>query len=71
MSGNVFTYDTHNCLVVMPDDPTKSIILEGLDGYIVAASEDTLMICRRKNEERVFKFASDVELKKLIDNKRN
>ena len=71
VSGNVFTYDTHNCLVVMPDDPTKSIILEGLDGYIVAASEDTLMICRRKNEDRVFKFASDVELKKLIDNKRN
>lgn len=66
---NVFTYDSHNCIVAMPDDHTKTIILEGLDGYIVAADENTLMVCRRKNEEMVFKFSSDVELKKLIDNK--
>ena len=65
-SGNVFTYDTRNCLVVMPNDPSKTIILEGLDGYIVAASGDTLMICRRQSEDMVFKFASDVELRKVI-----
>ncbi len=67
--ADVFTYDTHNCLVIMPDDQSKTVVLDGLDGYIVAASEDTLMICRRKNEEQVFRFASDVELKKLIDKK--
>ena len=66
---NVFAYDTHNCIVAMPDDRDKTIVLEGLDGYIVAADENTLMVCRRKNEELVFKFASDVELKKLIDKK--
>ena len=64
---NVFTYDTSNCLVVMPNDCGKTVVLEGLDGYIVAASTDTLMICRRQSEEMVFKFASDVELKKIID----
>ena len=32
-------------------------------------NDDTIMVCRRKNEEMVFRFASDVELKKLIDNK--
>ena len=64
---NVFTYDTKNCLVVMPNDCGKTVVLEGLDGYIIAASEDTLMICRRTSEEQVFRFASDVELKKLID----
>lgn len=69
VSGNVFTYDTHNCLVVMPNDSDKTVVLEGLDGYIVAASDDTLMVCRRNHEEQVFRFASDVELKKLIDNK--
>ncbi|MCR5444533.1 MAG: mannose-1-phosphate guanylyltransferase [Bacteroidales bacterium] len=68
--GDVFTYDTRNCLVVTPADQDKTIVLEGLDGYIVAASEDTLMICRRKSEEMVFRFASDVELKKLIDKKK-
>jgi mannose-1-phosphate guanylyltransferase len=69
LGGNVFTYDTRNCLVVMPNEEDKTVVLEGLDGYIVAASSDTLMVCRRKNEEQIVKFASDVELKKLIDNK--
>ena len=53
----------------MPDDPSKTIVIDGLDGYIVAASDDTLMICRRKSEEQTFRFASDVALKKLIDKK--
>lgn len=69
VSGNVFTYDTYNTLVAMPSDCDKTVVLEGLDGYIVAANKDTLMVCRRKNEELVFRFASDVELKKLIDKK--
>lgn len=69
LSGNVFTYDSSNCLVVTPNDNSKTVVLEGLDGYIVAASNDTLMVCRREHEEMVFKFASDVELKKLIDKK--
>jgi mannose-1-phosphate guanylyltransferase len=69
LCGNVFTYDTRNSLVVMPDDCTKTVVLEGLDGYIVAANENTLMVCRRKSEEQVFRFANDVELKKLIDKK--
>ncbi|MBP5677642.1 MAG: mannose-1-phosphate guanylyltransferase [Bacteroidales bacterium] len=66
--GNVFTYDTRNCLIAMPNDKSKTVVLEGLDGYIVAANEDTLMICRRKNEEMIFRFSNDVELKRLIDN---
>ena len=69
IGGNVFTYDTSNTLVVIPNEPDKTVVLEGLDGYIVAASKDTLMICRRKSEDKIFRFASDVELKKLIDKK--
>jgi mannose-1-phosphate guanylyltransferase len=65
--GNAFTYNSHNNLVLISED--KNVILEGLDGYIVAAGADTLMICRRKNEDMVFRFSSDVELKKLIDKK--
>ena len=65
--ASVFTYDTLNTLIVMPEDADKTVVIEGLDGYIVAASKDTLMVCRRKNEEQIFRFASDVELKKLLD----
>jgi mannose-1-phosphate guanylyltransferase len=67
MGANLFAYDTRNCMVMMPEG--KTVVLEGLDGYIVAGNDDTLMVCRRKNEAKVVKFASDVELKKLIDKK--
>lgn len=69
INGNVFTYNTKNTMVVMPNDEGRTVVIEGLDGYIVAASHDTLMICRRKSEEHIFRFSSDVELKKLIDKK--
>ena len=65
VSGNALTYNSRNNLVLVSEG--KNVIIEGLDGYIVAAGADTLMICRRKNEDMVFKFSSDVELKKLID----
>ena len=67
VSGNAFLYNSKNNLVLVQDG--KNVIIEGLDGYIVAASDTTLMVCRRKNEDMVFKFSSDVELKKLIDRK--
>lgn len=69
LGGNVFTYNARNCLVLMPDDNDKTVVLEGLDGYIIAASDNTLMVCRRTSEDQVFKFASDVELRELIDKK--
>ena len=64
VNGEVLAYDTRNCVVVLPKG--KTAVLEGLDGYIVAASDDTLMVCRRQSEEQIFKFASDVELKRLM-----
>lgn len=68
VNGEVLAYDTHDCVVVVPGN--KTVVLEGLNGYIVAATDDTLMVCRRKSEDKIFKFASDVELKKLMkDNK--
>lgn len=67
VNGNVLTYNTKNCVVAVPDG--KNAVLEGLDGFIVAASRDTLLICRRQSEDQLFKFASDVELSNLIGKK--
>lgn len=63
VNGNVLTYDTRNCVVAVPEG--QNAVLEGLDGYIVAASSDTLLVCRRQSEGQLFKFSSDVELSKL------
>ena len=66
-SGELFSYNTRNCMVYVPHD--KTVVLDGLDGYIVAEGEGILLICRRKNEDMLFKYSSDVELRKLIDTK--
>ncbi|MBP5516684.1 MAG: mannose-1-phosphate guanylyltransferase [Bacteroidales bacterium] len=61
-SGHVLTYDTHNCIVHLNSE--KYAVIQGLDDYIVAAGTDTLLICRRDQEEHLMKFNSDVELMK-------
>ena len=61
--GQSFLYDVKNTLVHVPQD--RTVVLQGLDGYIVAADEDTILVCRRSEEDRIAKFASDVELYKL------
>ena len=65
--GMVVTNDTRNCMVAVPSDIT--VVLDGLDGYIIAAGNDTLMICRRQNEDKIFKFANDVEMQQLLYSK--
>lgn len=69
VSGNVFTYDVSNTVVHIPHD--KTIILQGLDNYIVAGDDKTLLVCRRDQEERIVKYASDVELAELTRLQRN
>ena len=61
--GKSFLYDVKNTLVHVPQN--RTVVLQGLDGYIVAADEDTILVCRKEDEDLVAKFASDVELDKL------
>ncbi len=59
---NVLTYDTKNCIINISGE--KIAVLQGLDGYIVAESNDTLMICRKEDEQQIKKFVTDVRIKK-------
>lgn len=59
---NVLTYDTKNCIVNLSDE--KLAVLHGLDGYIVAESNDTLMICKKEDEQQIKQFVTDVRIKK-------
>ncbi len=58
--GRAFLYDVKDTLVHVPQN--RTVVLQGLEGYIVAADEDTILICPRSEEDRMAKFASDVEL---------
>ena len=59
---NVLLYDTKNCILNLSGE--KVAVLHGLDGYIVAESNDTLMICRREDEQLIKQFVIDVRIKK-------
>ena len=63
VSGNIFTYNVKNSVVHIPAD--KTVVIEDLDGYIVAGDGSTLLICPRGKEDRIPKYASDVELAQL------
>lgn len=59
---NSLLYDTSNCIIDINDD--KVAVIQGLNGYIVAESNDVLMICRREDEDQIKKFVTDVRIKK-------
>ncbi len=61
-ADNILMYDTSNCIVDISNE--KVAVIQGLDGYIVAESNDTLMICRREDEIQIKKFVTDVRMKK-------
>jgi mannose-1-phosphate guanylyltransferase len=55
--GRVLLYDTQNCIIKTPKD--KLVVVQGLDGYIVAENDGVLMICKLDEEQRVKNFVSD------------
>lgn len=59
---NVLIYDTSNCIINITEE--KVAVLQGLEGYIVAESDDTLMICRKEDEQQIKQFVTDVRIQK-------
>ncbi|MCF6356456.1 MAG: mannose-1-phosphate guanylyltransferase [Draconibacterium sp.] len=59
---NILTYNTKNCIVDISDQ--KVAVLQGLDGYIIAESNETLMICKKEDEHQIKQFVTDVKIKK-------
>ena len=59
---NTLVYDSTNCVINISGE--KFAVIQGLDGYIIAESNETLMICRREDEDQIKKFVTDVRIKK-------
>lgn len=59
---NILTYDTTNCIINISKE--KVAVLQGLDGYIIAESDDTLMVCRKEDEQQIKQFVTDVRIQK-------
>lgn len=64
-NGKIFAYDTKNCVVNMSSNGI--LVLQGLDGYVVAGNDRVMMVCRRDQENNIVKFSSDVELYEMLN----
>lgn len=59
---NVMMYDSEDCIVSVPK--SKLVVLQGLKDYIVVESNDTLLVCKKKDEQKIKQFVTDIKLGK-------
>ena len=57
IGNNVHLYDSHNCVVHTLNE--KKVVVQGLDGYIVAENDNSLLVCKLSEEQRIRQFAED------------
>lgn len=54
---NISVFETHNCMIHTTQE--KKVVVQGLDGYIVAENNDTLLICKLSEEQRIKQFSGE------------
>ena len=52
---NIQMYESKNCMVHTTQE--KKVVIQGLDGYIIAEKDDTLLICKLSEEQRIKEFS--------------
>lgn len=55
IGNDIRLYDSHNCIVHTMNE--KQVIIQGLDGYIIAENDNRLLICKLSEEQRIKQFS--------------
>jgi mannose-1-phosphate guanylyltransferase len=58
----VMTYECRNNIVMVPSN--KLVVLQGLSDYIVVENNNTLLICKMQDEQKIKQFVTDIKAKK-------
>lgn len=61
LNSQALMYNCGNNIVVLPKD--KLAVIQDLDGYLIAESDNVLLICRKEEEHAIRKFVNDAQLK--------
>jgi len=56
---NIFVYNSKNCIINMPEN--KLVVLQGLDDYVIAESDNVLLICKKEDEQEIKQYVNDVK----------
>lgn len=59
IGNNIRFVESKNCIVHATQE--KRVVVQGLDGYIVAEQNNTLLICKKDQEQRIRQFSDDLE----------
>ena len=62
VDGNALLFDSSDCMV--KGDTDKLIVVQGLEGYLVAQCNDVTLICKKDDEQRFREYVSEVKSKK-------
>ena len=57
IGNEIDVFETSYCIIHTTQE--KKLIVQGLDGYIVAENDDTLLICRLTEEQRIKQFTGE------------
>lgn len=57
IGNKISMFECKNCVVHTSEE--KHVVIEGLDGYIVAEKGKRLLICRMENEQMIKKFSAE------------
>lgn len=54
-------YESNDNIVALPQE--KLAVINGLEGYIVAESDNVLLICKKENEQAIRQYVNDAQVK--------
>jgi mannose-1-phosphate guanylyltransferase len=57
IGSNIALFESHDCMVHTTQE--KRVVIQGLDGYVVAENDDTLLICKLSDEQRIKQFIGE------------
>ena len=57
--GNLILHNTTNSIIKTPKD--KLVVVNGLDGFIVAEYDGVLLICKKEDEQKVKEFVAEAK----------
>ena len=57
IGNDINIFESRNCIVHTTQE--KKVVIQGLDGYIVAEKDNTLLICKLSEEQRIKQFSGN------------
>ena len=61
INSNTLLYNCKNNIIMLPED--KLAVIQDLEGYLIAARGNALLICKKDDQNAIRKFVNDAEMK--------